>query len=53
MKNKLLIGIVIVAAIIGGFIFLRPSYNNNEAAGIFSTDVAGLAEAKVVNLNKT
>ena len=47
MKNKLTIGIIAVAVVIGGIVLLqRPDTGNKVLAGSFSTDVTGLAEAK-------
>jgi FtsP/CotA-like multicopper oxidase with cupredoxin domain len=47
MKNKLTIGIIAVAVVIGGIVLLqRPGTGNKVLAGSFSTDVTGLAEAK-------
>lgn len=47
MKNKLTIGIIAVAVVIGGIVLLqRPDTGNKVLAGSFSTDIIGLAEAK-------
>ena len=47
MKNKLIVGIIVVVVVIGGFVLLRqPDTDNKVLAGNFSTDIAGLAEAK-------
>ena len=47
MKNKLIIGIIVVVVMVGGVIVLQRSDTSNKAlAGSFSTDITGLAEAK-------
>ncbi len=47
MKNKLIIGIIVVVVIIGGVALLQRSNTGNIVmAGSFSTDITGLAEAK-------
>src|SRR3989344_5025742 len=46
MKNKIAIGIVIVAAVIGGFILSRQPGSSNESAGMPLADITRLAEAK-------
>lgn len=47
MKNKLILGIIAVVIVIGGIVILqRPDTGNKVMAGTFSTDTAGLPEAK-------
>lgn len=47
MKNKLTIGIIAVAVVIGGIVFLlRSEIGNKVLVETFSTDVTGLPEAK-------
>lgn len=47
MKNKLILGIIAVVIIIGGIVVLQRGDSGNKVmAGSFSTDIAGLLEAK-------
>lgn len=47
MKNKLMIGFIVTAIMIGGMVILQQTGINKErTTGTFSTDVAGLPEAK-------
>ncbi len=47
MKNKLILGIIAIVILIGGFALLQRSDTSNKVmAGTFSTDISGLAEAK-------
>src|SRR3989344_5086648 len=48
MKNKLVSGIIIAVVVIGGIVLLqRGDTDNKVMAGAFSTDITGLAEAKM------
>ena len=47
MKNKLILGIIAVAIVIGGIILLqRSGIDNRVLAGTFSANITGLTEAK-------
>lgn len=47
MKNKLILGIIAIVIVIGGIVILqRPDIGNKVMASTFSTDIAGLSEAK-------
>ena len=48
MKNKLVSGIIIAVVVIGGIVLLqRGDTDNKVMAGAFSTNITGLAEAKM------